>query len=409
MAYYKYVFFVSEDVKSRRRRRRFFTPEILEQSAKVSPAEEDKSKNFAEENITASYLSISPSSPITASSPTTSRLTAKKSELSIHMENARRSVTPSISELGKYKPYAKRNTAPSPKTSSPRNSPRDSQPSSYTRYSVAKEGKSDVSDEDRNKLIANRMDALSALTKQTLARVEKLSTKTRESPKLENVRKPVTSSPVKHLESKAYGKSYSRKSPSVEKSMPSSILKKKSMEEIPPQITVETTSIISAGPVSILKRKTSQDDHNKHESAHSSTHTPPVTFSPSVIEPSTSKRKQGILKRRSLDESTVMRHRSCSPDVAIKTDSRSILKNQRRSSLEELRRTQSPEIHLHGILKRKTSRTDDEDHSLNSPQGILKRRSGASSAGSTANTPHVSITTAVILAAAGGKRISIYF
>lgn len=55
-----------------------------------------------------------------------------------------------------------------------------------------------------------------------------------------------------------------------------------------------------------------------------STHTPPVTFSPNVVEPATNKRKQGILKkRRSLDESTVMRHRSCSPDVASKaSDSR---------------------------------------------------------------------------------------
>lgn len=49
------------------------------------------------------------------------------------------------------------------------------------------------------------------------------------------------------------------------------------------------------------------------------THTPPVTFSPSVVDPATTNRKQGILKkRRSLDESTVMRHRSCSPDVANK-------------------------------------------------------------------------------------------
>lgn len=272
------------------------------------------------------------------------------------------------------------------------------------RYSVAKESKSDASEEDKNKQIVSRIEAISALTKQTLARVERLNTKARESPKLETVRNTSASSPHKQIDSKIFSKSYSRKSPSVEKTMPSSILKKKSTEEPLPQITAEPLSIISAGPVSILKRKASQDDHNKHDGSHSSTSTPPVTFSPSVVEPSTSKRKQGILKRRSLDESTVMRHRSCSPDVANKTDSRSILKNQRRSSLEELRRTQSPEIHLHGILKRKTSRTDDEDHSLNSPQGILKRRSGASSAGSTANTPHVSITTAVILAAAGGKR-----
>lgn len=398
------LIFFSEDAKLRRRQRRFFPPDILQKSMKESASEEEKRNNL-DSNLTASFLSHSPSSPITASSPTTPRLTPKKSELSVHMENARRSVTPSFSELGKYKPYAKRGVTSSPKqSSSPRNSPTVSQPSSYVKYSAPKDVKSDAHNENKNKIMDSRLNELSALTKQTLARVERLANKVRESPKLETFRKPTTSSPIKQVEAKTYGKSYSRKSPSLERSLPSSILKKKSIEEPPQQVIAEPPPSISAGPVSILKRKGSQDDHNKYDGSHSSSNTTPVTFSPNVVEPSTSKRKQGILKRRSLDESTVMRHRSCSPDVANKFDSRSILKNQRRSSLEELRRTQSPEIHLHGILKRKTSRNDDEDHSLNSPQGILKRRSGASSAGSTASTPHVSITTAVILAAAGGKK-----
>lgn len=327
------------------------------------------------------------------------------------MENARRGVTPSFSEMGKYKPFAAKRaatTSPKPSSSRSRISPEPSQNSVFSRLSVAKDLKNPAM-EDKSRDIANRMEELCALTKQTLARVERLTNKSKEPPpKNEVVKRHVASSPVKPIEPKTSTKTF-RKSPSVEKAAPSSILKKTSFEEASPPAIMEpsSSSVAAVGPVSILKRKVSQDDHNKLDGGdHSSHHTPPVTFSPSVVDHSTSKRKQSILKkRRSLDESTVLRHRSCSPDVANKTDSRSILKNQRRSSLEELRRIQSPEMHLQGILKRKTSRTEDEDHSLNSPQGILKRRSGASSAGSTGSSPHVSITTAVILAAARGAEM----
>ncbi|CAG9856246.1 unnamed protein product [Phyllotreta striolata] len=176
-----------------------------------------------------------------------------------------------------------------------------------------------------------------------------------------------------------------------------SILKKNSSDEIP-VIVADASSAAVVGPVSILKRKASQDTKLEH---HHSTNTPPVTFSPSVLEPSSDRRKQGILKkRRSLDESSVLRHRSCSPDKTA-ADSRSILKNQRRSSLEELRRTRSPD--LHGILKHRQPNYDYDDHSLDSPQSILKRRSGGSGGGG--GSPHVSIATAVILAAAGGAEM----
>lgn len=382
--YFAYrILFFSDDTKNRRRRRRFFPPEVLDQSLNTT---------FVVEKINDAKptMSQSPSSPITATSPTI-RLTPRKSELSMHMENARRGVAPSFSELGKYKPFAKRAVTSSPKSSpsknfetSPRVSSRDSK----------------ISVPDESKTITNRMEELSNLTKQTLARVERLANRNKESPSKQSAR----NSPLR--DQKITSK-VSRKSPSIERLLPSSILKRKTDES--PAVHVESVVFVPSaapGPVSILKRKVSQDDHNRSEGAHSSNNTPPVTFSPSVVEPSTSRRKQGILKkRRSLDESTVLRHRSCSPDVANKSDSRSILKSQRRSSLEELRRTQSPEIHLHGILKRKTSRNEDDDQSLNSPQSILKRRSGASSAGSTSSTPHVSITTAVILAAAGGAEM----
>uniref|UniRef100_A0A6P7GME5 Uncharacterized protein LOC114338565 n=1 Tax=Diabrotica virgifera virgifera TaxID=50390 RepID=A0A6P7GME5_DIAVI len=393
------------DIKDRRRRRRFFPTEVLESSLATSGDDRERS----DLNATASQSQTSTvSSPITASfsSSSTSKITTpKKSELSVHMENARRGVTPAFSEMGKYKPYAntKRVVTSSPKSSTTRfnadstqssNSlPRKSSSPSNTRVIV--------SDDERTKAIASRMEGLSALTKQTLARVERLTSKTRESPRKDLPRAhESSSSPIKQIDQKM-----KKKTP--ERSLLSSMLKKKSVDETP-SIVIESSVPASpaSGPVSILKRKVSQDEHKQDGSRHSSTHTPPVTFSPNVLEPTTSKRKQGILKkRRSLDESTVMRHRSCSPDVANKADSRSILKNQRRSSLEELRRTRSPETPLQGILKRRTSRHDEDDHSLNSPQSILKRKSGASSAGSTSSTPHVSITTAVILAAAGGAEM----
>ncbi|KAG5889512.1 hypothetical protein JTB14_008999 [Gonioctena quinquepunctata] len=390
----------SDDLKNRRRRRRFFPPEVLDQSIKLS----GNVKVTADANITASVQSNSSASSVTASSPTL-KTTPRKSELSMHMENARRGVAPSFSEMGRYKPFAKRAVTSSPKPSSPRFSD-SGQGIFFSKSSNAgKEIRTTASDDDKSKLIASRMEELSTLTKQTLARVERLASKSRESPKRDIRQPPTIQSPSRQIDQKTVSRT-NRKS--VEKALPSSILKKKSLEE-PPSIFVESVPTIAlSGPVSILKRKVSQDEHSKHEggSTHPSTNTPPVTFSPSVVEPATTRRKQGILKkRRSLDESTVMRHRSCSPDVANKADSRSILKNQRRSSLEELRMTQSPETHLQSILKRKSSRTDEDDVSLNSPQSILKRRSGASSAGSTGSSPHVSITTAVILAAARGAEM----
>ncbi|XP_064214700.1 supervillin isoform X3 [Tribolium castaneum] len=380
-----------DDVKNRRRRRRFFPQEVLDQTADSS--NDDKVKS--DTSHTASFLSQSSTSPNTASP----RLTPRKSELSIHMENARKGIAPSYSEMGRTKPAVKRpmvSSSPKDKFDNSMSDKEISRRASQTKLNGENKTTSSrsLSDNDSSKnykSISKKMEELTALTKETLAQVERLASKNEEQPK--QIKRPLSSSP-KRIDK------VSRNLATDRLHQPFSILKKKIAEE---PVIVE--SVPNTAPVSILKRKVSQDDH-KTEGA-SSTHTPPVTFSPSVIEPATTNRKQGILKkRRSLDESQVMRHRSCSPDVANKApDSRSILKNQRRSSMEELTRTQSPEQHLHGILKRKTSKTEDDDHSLNSPQGILKRRSGASSAGSTSSTPHVSITTAVILAAAGGAEM----
>lgn len=171
-------------------------------------------------------------------------------------------------------------------------------------------------------------------------------------------------------------------------------------------------------PVSILKRKSIHDEGTITSAPCQAIASPPVTFSPSVLEPrhcrSENRQRQGILKkRRSLDESQVARRRSCSPEVSFADNGSSdinkpILKN-RRSSLEDVVRNRSPDGQIQGILKRKLSReeeltNDDLSHSSPEPHGILKRKSNSSSSSSTTSS-HVSIAQAVLLAAAGGAEI----
>ncbi|XP_030021747.2 supervillin isoform X2 [Manduca sexta] len=178
------------------------------------------------------------------------------------------------------------------------------------------------------------------------------------------------------------------------------------------------SSSCSLTPVSILKRKSIHEDSATTNPTNHAIASPPVTFSPSVIELQNcrpdNRQRQGILKkRRSLDESQVARRRSCSPEVSFADDGSSdinkpILKN-RRSSLEDVVRNRSPEGQIHGILKRKMSREDDPhndelSHGSPEPHGILKRKSNSSSSSSTASS-HVSIAQAVLLAAAGGAEI----
>ncbi|KAG7295776.1 hypothetical protein JYU34_020830 [Plutella xylostella] len=171
-------------------------------------------------------------------------------------------------------------------------------------------------------------------------------------------------------------------------------------------------------PVSILKRKSIHEDVSISNPINHAIASPPVTFSPNVIERnsrSDSRQRQGILKkRRSLDESQVARRRSCSPEVSFAEDGSpdtskpTILKN-RRSSLEDIIRNHSPDSQIQGILKRKMSReeehpNDDVSQGSPEPHGILKRKSNSSSSSSTASS-HVSIAQAVLLAAAGGAEI----
>lgn len=313
-----------------------------------------------------------------------SERTGRRSELSVHMENARRGVRKAVAGAKSKSDTERRKSSTPESEETIRNSFSDREHSNDDRTKIerskTKTVDSKMSDSDRtakrsaskNYDVSKKMEELTALGKETLARIERLT--------------------------KSHGES--RRTPEVdqagnEEAKPFSILKKKYVEEVQPPSVHHL-------PVSILKRKSSQD-----EATTTTSTTTPVTFSPTVVDTITPRKKQGILKKRcSLDESHVDRRRSYSPDVT--NDYRPILKTQRRSSLEEIIRTRSPDP-IQGILKRKHSRGEEEfkDRSLGSPepQSILKRKSGTSSSGSSVNSPHVSIATAVILAAAGGAEI----
>ncbi|XP_025829132.1 supervillin isoform X3 [Agrilus planipennis] len=423
-----------EDNISRRRRRRFFPSEVLEQTKEAYSSDGNRKSDNDTACIASPTSSLSTTSSRTRSPP-------RRSELSIHMQNARKGILPSYSEMGKYRtPSSKTATINTREKYKPFSAVENELSHSVTdkdkflskvgnkenikhntsdkdiikvnNYNVRKDGRTksaDVCQSDklsRLSSVSKRMDELTALTRETLARVEKLSHATFSNGRSSSSSKIYDKISDNEVSSSTPTHSFKHVSnrSSDDERRPPSILKKKLSDEIVEHSTPITASVNV--PVSILKRKSSHEDHKISNSAAGSASNLPVTFSPSVIDHSSSSlRKQGILKkRRSLDESHVHRQRSCSPEG--KQESRSILKDQRRSSLEMIR-SKSPDA-LQSILKRKIFRNDDEVYTpLNSPepQGILKRRSGVSSAGSSSNAPHISITTAVILAAAGGAEM----
>lgn len=217
------------------------------------------------------------------------------------------------------------------------------------------------------------MDALTALTRATMERVERLASATANH-SIENV-------------------------PAIEK-----------VSMSPRRCTISRHA-----PISILKHKAMDGEGcDRQTSSGISSHVPsPVTFSPTVTEPVSHKR-HGILKKRSsLDESEILRRRSCSPDVSFAestySEFRPILKNQRRSSLDEIvKRDQSPDQQQPAsILKRKSSREDDREihrSSLGSPepQSILKRKLANSMRTNSISHHHVTIASDVPNANVGG-------
>ncbi|XP_055843005.1 serine-rich adhesin for platelets isoform X2 [Episyrphus balteatus] len=134
--------------------------------------------------------------------------------------------------------------------------------------------------------------------------------------------------------------------------------------------------------VSILKKK------DLAESSSTSSNASPVTFASTTMDTPTRSKRQGILKKRSsLDESRYY-SRSHSPDE------RSILvKSARRNSLEETQ---------HGILKQSSYESKSDGCPSAEPHhGILKKKDSTSTPSESSHpSKHVSISQAVILAAA---------
>ncbi|KAM3966427.1 LOW QUALITY PROTEIN: supervillin [Aphomia sociella] len=292
-----------------------------------------------------------------------------------------------------------------------------------------------------NSRLSQEMDSLAALTKQTLDRVNKLSNNLNSNKLNLNTSEPSFDSlfapkaEQKNDHSINYGlnnerpiqnRGVSERLQDIDRAA-QRLIDFEKQSAMFSDLTNDTSSqnrrldnsltTCSHTPVSILKRK-SINEESTISTANQAIASPPVTFSPSVIEPrscrSENRQRQGILKkRRSLDESQVARRRSCSPEVSFADDgsldlNKPILKN-RRSSLEDVVRNRSPDGQIQGILKRKMSREedhilDDISHGSPEPHGILKRKSNSSSSSST-NSSHVSIAQAVLLAAAGGAEI----
>ena len=262
-------------------------------------------------------------------------------------------------------------------------------PLASTKYSNVQRTSGGHSDSE----VSRRVDALTALTKSAIERVERLASQANSSTnygsRSENpsANTPSQGNCFNNVESNASNAHALQSSPRK-----CSILKKTNDEYFQ-----EASLSHQHAPVSILKHKTS--DSEAGQSLSNSNHTVlPVTFSPSVVEPT--HKRHGILKKRSsLDESEILRRRSCSPDISSTDNAysefRPILKNQRRSSLDEIiKRDQSPDPQPTSILKRKSSREDDrEDRQVGSsePQGILKRKSTNSLRTSSVNH-HVTIT-----------------
>uniref|UniRef100_A0A182K6I7 Uncharacterized protein n=1 Tax=Anopheles christyi TaxID=43041 RepID=A0A182K6I7_9DIPT len=239
---------------------------------------------------------------------------------------------------------------------------------------------------------------------------------------LEKKQKLVKMSSVEHFERK----SLSPQRVGKLSTSSSCISRAKSMDESSAVLGVASSSSAGASSggtsvnhiVSILKRKTVE---SSAAASSASSNASPVTFSPSVVDtPIRSNRKQGILKKRcSLDESRYSRSHS--------PDDRSILvRHTRRNSFEDGTNTNNQQ-QSHGILKQKSYESREDvsgaaasgGTSRNSiasgsgsgvstgptngsiSHGILKKKNDSSSTSTPSEPPkHVSISQAVILAAA---------
>ncbi|XP_015120666.1 supervillin [Diachasma alloeum] len=202
--------------------------------------------------------------------------------------------------------------------------------------------------------VLQRVDALTALTRATMERVERLASSSPHS----SVPLPTPRDPGVKLSPRAAAKRPTDDS----KSSPN-----QNHHPLP--------------PVSILKHKTS--DPPEPETVSNPLPTVAFNLSDSQNNNPASTKKHGILKKRSsLDESEILRRNSSSPDSILvspdcpsppDTDFRSILKYERRSSLDELVKRPSIEHNPPSILKNRWSRSNDEEDQTSERQGILKK------------------------------------
>lgn len=232
------------------------------------------------------------------------------------MENARKGVTPSYSEMGRHRYSPKKTIATSPAskptrligvsetekhlpaTSSLRVANDDSQPSRFADVNSVTQ--------IRSSTINKKMEELSVTAREVFDRMERLTKMRQASPMRDPESSKKTGTVSKRLPATSpvsVHKSETLVSPPASAHL-FSILKRPTEETSVPVAPHVEHAVSVLAPVSILKRTVFQDDF-RSQGGTSSTE---VTFSPSVVDTTPTRKKQGILKkRRSLDESQVLR------------------------------------------------------------------------------------------------------
>ncbi|CAD6226854.1 GSCOCG00005946001-RA-CDS [Cotesia congregata] len=276
-----------------------------------------------------------------------------------------------------------------------------------------------ISGHDSSEVLQQRVDALTARTRATMERVERLASSSSSSPSSSHAITPVDSRSTNlrlgDYHTSGIPQMVTSRSPNITKQPPKNVrvlstdtsassfllttnnLSSSTSKTINNEVQVISSTVSSSRSqsalISILKHKSLDIETTTADESRQF-----VTLAVDNIK--VNNKKHGILKKRSsLDENEILRRRNNSPDVYAELSSLDYLpisSNERRSSLDELvKRPRSPESHLTSILKRKTSGEDDrEEFYTTEPQSILKR---PSSGGCKLNSAghHVSIAAAV--------------
>ncbi|XP_044598078.1 supervillin-like isoform X3 [Cotesia glomerata] len=277
-----------------------------------------------------------------------------------------------------------------------------------------------ISGHDSSEVLQQRVDALTARTRATMERVERLASSSSSSPSSSHAITPVDSRSTNlrlgDYHTSGIPQMVTSRSPNFTKQPPKNVrvlssnasassflLTTNNLSSSTSKTINDEVQVISSTTVSSSRNQSALISILKHKSLDIETTTADesrqfVTLAVDNIK--VNNKKHGILKKRSsLDENEILRRRNNSPDVYAELSSLDyspISTNERRSSLDELvKRPRSPESHLTSILKRKTSGEDDrEEFYTTEPQSILKRPSSGSCKLNSAGH-HVSIAAAV--------------